>query len=94
MAALRPLPLALAASTLAACIGSTGGDLVTFPATVHGPAREGAVPRADGDHRADPLVFTTASGWTVTLTLERRPTLNQKPEAVPRPRFGPSSGEL
>jgi hypothetical protein len=38
--------------------------------------------------------LTVPSGWTVTVTLERRPTLNQNPDATPRPRFGPSSGAV
>lgn len=52
--------LALVASSLfaVACIGTTGGDLVTFQAYAAGP--ESA--------NREPMTFTNGRGWTITLT--------------------------
>jgi hypothetical protein len=41
-----------------ACIGTTGSDLVSFPAFASGPA----------DANGQPLTFTNGRGWTITLT--------------------------
>lgn len=43
---------------LSACIGTTGSELVTFPAFAAGPA----------DANGQPLTFTNGRGWNVTLT--------------------------
>jgi hypothetical protein len=51
----RLLPLL---ALLTACIGTTGSDLVTFPAFASGPA----------DANGQPLTFTNGHGWTITLT--------------------------
>jgi hypothetical protein len=42
-----------------ACVGTTGGQLVTFPAAVAGPV---------GANPGQPLRFTTDLGWSVVLT--------------------------
>ena len=52
-------------SLLAACIGTTGSDLVTFQAFAAGPAE---VP-ADTPQRG--LTFVNGRGWTITLTRAR-----------------------
>ena len=36
---------------------------------------------------------TVPSELTLITTVDWKPTLNQKPEATPRPRLGPSSGD-
>jgi hypothetical protein len=43
---------------VSACIGSTGSDLVTFPAFAAGPA----------DANGQPLTVTNGLGWNVTIT--------------------------
>lgn len=50
------LACALAASAYAGCVGSTGGDLVTFHAYASGPSG------------SDPARFSTGRGFDVTLT--------------------------
>ena len=50
---------ALLTVSAVACVGTTGGQLVTFPAAVAGPA--------DAD-RDRPFRFTTDLGWDVALT--------------------------
>src|ERR1019366_392978 len=56
----RPAALAsLIACACAACVGTTGGQLVTFPAAAAGPADAIA---------GEPLRFTTDRGWTVVLS--------------------------
>jgi len=58
--ALRAVALAsLIACACAACVGTTGGQLVTFPAAAAGPADAIA---------GEPLRFTTDRGWTVVLS--------------------------
>lgn len=57
----RLLPLLLLALPVSACIGTTGSDLVTFPAFAAGPA----------DANGQPLTFTTGKRWNVTLTKAR-----------------------
>ena len=54
----RVLPLLFLAT---ACIGTTGSDLVTFPAFAAGPA----------DATGQPLTFTNGRGWNITLTKAR-----------------------
>jgi|CZKU01.1.fsa_nt_gi hypothetical protein len=49
----------LIACACAACVGTTGGQLVTFPAAAAGPADAIA---------GEPLRFTTDRGWTVVLS--------------------------
>ena len=51
----RLVPLLLLAT---ACIGTTGSDLVTFPAFAAGPA----------DANGQPITFTNGRGWNITLT--------------------------
>lgn len=51
----RLLPLVLLGT---ACIGTTGSDLVSFPAFASGPA----------DANGQPLTFTNGRGWNITLT--------------------------
>lgn len=57
----RLLSLLLLAALAAACIGTTGSDLVTFPAFAAGPA----------DANGQPLTFTNGRGWIITLTKAR-----------------------
>jgi hypothetical protein len=49
---------ALLLTVLTACIGTTGSELVTFPAFAAGPA----------DANGQPLTFTSGLGWNITLT--------------------------
>lgn len=57
------LALSFTAVVLAACIGTTGSDLVTFGAAGAGPAD---APAGGGD-----LTFVNGRGWTITLTRAR-----------------------
>jgi len=52
----------LAGLSFCGCVGTTGSDLIEFNTYAAGP--EGADP-------SQPLTFTTARGWTVTLTLAK-----------------------
>lgn len=54
----RSIPLLLVLLLLTACIGTTGSDLVSFPAFAAGPA----------DANGQPLAFTNGRGWNITLT--------------------------
>jgi hypothetical protein len=57
---MRALVLPLVAALLGlACVGTTGGQLVTFPAAAAGPADAIA---------GQPLAFTSDLGWSVSLT--------------------------
>jgi hypothetical protein len=55
----RTFIIAAIAAPLAACVGTTGSDLVTFEAAAAGPADAVA---------GEPLVFTSGRGYRVTLT--------------------------
>lgn len=59
--ALRLVVLTLFAFALAACIGTTGSDLVTFRAFAAGPAFA----------NREPMTFINGRGWTITLTRAR-----------------------
>lgn len=54
----RVVVCALLLLFVTACIGTTGSDLVTFPAFAAGPA----------DANGQPLTFTNGRGWNITLT--------------------------
>src|SRR5690606_20472138 len=54
----RLAPLLFLLAPCAACIGTTGSDLVTFEAFAAGPA----------DANGQPLTFTNGRGWSITLT--------------------------
>ena len=61
IAAMRtPLCASIAALLVAACVGSTGGDVIDFPAAAAGPDRAAAA--------GAPLEFTNDRGWHVVLT--------------------------
>ena len=53
---------ALACLTCFGCVGTTGSDLLEFNTYAAGP--EGAEP-------SQPLTFTTARGWNVSLTMAK-----------------------
>jgi hypothetical protein len=55
----RGVACAVALSVLAACVGTTGGEVIDFPVAAAGPAD--ATP-------GKPLEFTTDRGWHVVLT--------------------------
>jgi hypothetical protein len=56
---MRPSVLFALSLACAACVGQTGGDVVTFPVAAAGPADAAA---------GQPLAFPTDLGWDVTLT--------------------------
>jgi len=56
---LRPSLAAAAALASLSCVGTTGGELVTFHAAAAGP---------EDAHAGQPLEFTTDLGWDVVLT--------------------------
>jgi hypothetical protein len=56
--AARPWTAAALAAICAACVGTTGGELLSFPAAAAGPADAVA---------GQPLSFVTARGWHVVL---------------------------